>query len=102
MTSSEITAKAKTMLLDISGMIRCPIHNGAVDFNGHKYQLSFNIRRDVYEVLVADTDRCLFVARPANPYDYLFGIPLHVIVESDAPMVALVIESMPDEEGYEK
>ncbi len=96
MTSSVITAKAKIMLLDISGMIQCPIHNGAVEFNGHKYRLSFNIRLDAYEVLVADTARCLFVARPSNPYDYLFGIPLHVIVKSDAPMVALVIEPMPD------
>lgn len=102
MTSSEITVKAKTMLLDISGMIRCPIHNGAVEFNGHKYQLSFNIRRDAYEVLVADMARCQFVARPANPYDYLFGIPLSVIVKSDAPIVALVIETMQDEEGDAK
>lgn len=99
MTSSEITVKAKTMLLDISGMIRCPMRNGASEFQGHRYQLSFNIRRDAYEALVADEARCLFVARPAGPYDYLFGIPLHVIVKSDAPMVALVVE--PVQEGAE-
>ena len=95
--SSDIVIKAKRMLLDLSGMIMCPIRNGAVEFQGHKYQLSFNVRRDAYEKLVAMTSQYLSIARLIGPCDYLFGIPIYVVCESDAPLVEIVIK--PQEEG---
>lgn len=94
--SADILNNAQRMLLDMSGVICTPIRNGVVDCQGRKYQLSFNVRQDAYHELVATMSQYHCVARPSGPYDYLFGIPLSVVYESDAPLVELV---MRQEEG---
>lgn len=94
--SADILNNAKRMLLDMSSVICSPIHNGVIDAQGRKYQLSFNVRQDAYHELLAMTSQYHYVARPSDPHDYLFGIPLFVVYESDAPLVELV---MRQEEG---
>lgn len=95
---SHIAEIAQDMLINLESMIHRTIRNGAVETNGRKYQLRFNIRRDAYEELVAMfADRPQFVARPEPPRGYLFGVPLSIVDDPNAPLVALVIE--PAEEG---
>ena len=88
--NSVIINTAQTLLMDLAGMIREPIHNGMVEFLGRRYQLTFVIRQDAYDAMVAWT--CRYAARPGNPYDTLFGLPLLVVHSNDAPMVSLRIE----------
>lgn len=94
--NSNIVNIAQEMLLDLEGMMCCRIHNGATDINGRRYQLSFNIRRDAYEELVAMTSCRQYVARPPASQVYLVGIPVSVVAKTDAPLVALVAYSEND------
>jgi hypothetical protein len=92
---NRIADTAWALLMDLAGMIREPTHNGMVVFLGRRYQLTFVIRRDAYEAMVATT--CRADAYKGRPYDMLFGLPLLVVHSDDAPMVSLRIEPMTGE-----
>lgn len=91
---------AQRMLLDLGVMMRCSIHNGIIEFEGRTYRLSFVVRLDVYEKLVAGTTLELPVAPLDRPCGYLFDIPLYVECDPNARLVSLVIE--PDQKENSK
>lgn len=92
--SSPSADKARQMLLDLARMICEPIRHGKVRLGDFEYQLSFNIRDDVYMELVASSCR-FYDGMPLydkrKPYDTLYGLPLSVIDDFDAPPVSLCI-----------
>lgn len=92
--SSPSAYKALQMLLDLARMICEPIRHGKVRLGDFEYQLSFNIRDDVYMEFFASTCR-FHGGRPqydkCKPYDTLFGLPLSVTGDFDAPPVSLCL-----------
>lgn len=92
--SSLFINKAQQMLRDLSYIAYGTINSGAMEVNDREYRLSFNIRRDVYEELVASTCRFHDGKPPYDkrkPHDTIFGLPLSVIDDFDAPPVSLCI-----------
>ena len=97
MSSSPSADKARQMLLDLARMTRMicePIRHGKVRLGDFEYQLSFSIRDDVYMELVALTCRFHSSKPPYDKcklYDTLFGLPVFVTGDFDAPPVSLCI-----------
>jgi hypothetical protein len=92
--SSPFIDKAKQMLRDLSYITYGIINSGAMEVNDREYRLSFNIRRDVYEEIVVSCEMksCLNMHYDKRkPYSSLYGLPVFVIDDFDAPPVSLCI-----------